>query len=70
MDNSSNTPRLLEVAKEFNIGRETVVEFLTDKGFTVSKIGRASCRERERIKQMTLNKRKSRYLLQKLTPIT
>jgi transposase InsO family protein/transposase-like protein len=32
--------------------------------------GDAILRERERIKQMTLNRRKSRYLLQKLTPIT
>ena len=36
MDKSSNTPRLLEVAKEFNIGKDTVVAFLTDKGFVVS----------------------------------
>jgi len=29
----SNTPRLMAAAKEFNIGKETLVEFLTLKGF-------------------------------------
>ena len=33
---TSKTPRLLEAAKEFNIGRETLVEFLTEKGFPMS----------------------------------
>jgi translation initiation factor IF-2 len=33
---TSKTPRLLEAAKEFNIGRDTLVSFLTDKGFTVT----------------------------------
>jgi translation initiation factor IF-2 len=33
---SSNTPRLLAAAKEFNIGKETLVEFLADKGFEIS----------------------------------
>ncbi len=32
---TSKTPRLLEAAKEFNIGRETLVQFLTDKGFPI-----------------------------------
>lgn len=36
MTTTSNTPRLLAAAKEFNIGRETLVEFLTDKGFEIS----------------------------------
>jgi len=30
---ASNTPRLMAAAKEFNIGKETLVEFLTLKGF-------------------------------------
>ncbi len=34
----TKTPRLLEAAKEFNIGKDTLVAFLTDKGFTVSSI--------------------------------
>lgn len=34
--NISNTPRLLAAAKEFNIGKEVLVQFLTDKGFVVS----------------------------------
>jgi translation initiation factor IF-2 len=32
----NKTPRLLEAAKEFNIGRETLVAFLTEKGFPIS----------------------------------
>lgn len=31
-----NTPRLLQAAKEFNIGKETLVEFLVQKGFEVN----------------------------------
>ncbi|MCW3122201.1 MAG: translation initiation factor [Flavipsychrobacter sp.] len=33
---TSKTPRLLAAAKEFNIGKETLVEFLADKGFEVN----------------------------------
>ncbi len=33
---STKTPRLLAAAKEFNIGKETLVEFLSDKGFEIS----------------------------------
>lgn len=33
---TTKTPRLLEAAKEFNIGKETLVEFLSDKGFQMS----------------------------------
>lgn len=33
---TTKTPRLLEAAKEFNIGKDTLVEFLTDKGFQMS----------------------------------
>ncbi len=36
MTTPTKTPRLLEAAKEFNIGKDTLVAFLTDKGFTVS----------------------------------
>jgi len=32
----NKTPRLLEAAKEFNIGRETLVAFLIDKGFEIT----------------------------------
>src|SRR6185312_5805480 len=32
---TSKTPRLLAAAKEFNIGKDTLVDFLTDKGFEV-----------------------------------
>jgi translation initiation factor IF-2 len=35
MTTTTNTPRLLAAAKEFNIGKDTLVEFLTDKGFEV-----------------------------------
>ncbi len=30
---ASNTPRLMAAAKEFNIGKDTLIEFLTSKGF-------------------------------------
>ena len=30
---ASNTPRLMAAAKEFNIGKDTLIEFLTAKGF-------------------------------------
>jgi translation initiation factor IF-2 len=33
---TTKTPRLLEAAKEFNIGRETLVAFLGDKGFEIT----------------------------------
>ncbi len=33
---TSKTPRLLEAAKEFNIGKDTLVDFLSDKGFQMS----------------------------------
>jgi len=33
---TTKTPRLLEAAKEFNIGRETLVAFLIDKGFEIA----------------------------------
>lgn len=32
---TKKTPRLLAAAKEFNIGKDTLVEYLTGKGFTV-----------------------------------
>src|ERR1700739_310062 len=31
---ASNTPRLMAAAKEFNIGKDTLIEFLTAKGFS------------------------------------
>ena len=36
MSIGTNTPRLLAAAKEFNIGKETLLEFLDTKGFDVS----------------------------------
>ncbi len=36
MTTTTTTPRLLAAAKEFNIGKETLVEFLGDKGFEIS----------------------------------
>src|SRR5947209_17570679 len=36
MTTTTKTPRLLAAAKEFNIGKETLVEFLSDKGFEIS----------------------------------
>ncbi|OSZ82891.1 translation initiation factor IF-2 [Chitinophagaceae bacterium IBVUCB1] len=36
MSTGTNTPRLLAAAKEFNIGKETLVEYLTGKGFEIN----------------------------------
>jgi translation initiation factor IF-2 len=36
MATATKTPRLLAAAKEFNIGKETLVEFLTGKGFDIN----------------------------------
>jgi translation initiation factor IF-2 len=30
---ATNTPRLMAAAKEFNIGKDTLIEFLESKGF-------------------------------------
>src|SRR5690606_27711167 len=35
MSIGNNTPRLLAAAKEFNIGKETLIEFLKGKGFEI-----------------------------------
>lgn len=35
MTPTTKTPRLGEAIKEFNVGRETLVEFLVDKGFDI-----------------------------------
>ena len=29
----ANTPRLMAAAKEFNIGKDTLIDFLVSKGF-------------------------------------
>lgn len=36
MTTATKTPRLLAAAKEFNIGKETLVEYLTHKGFDIN----------------------------------
>ncbi len=36
MATATKTPRLLAAAKEFNIGKDTLVEFLTGKGFEIN----------------------------------
>ncbi|MBL7683647.1 MAG: translation initiation factor IF-2 [Flavipsychrobacter sp.] len=36
MSTGTKTPRLLAAAKEFNIGKETLVEYLTGKGFDIN----------------------------------
>ena len=35
MSGTTNTPRLLPAAKEFNIGKETLIDFLQKKGFEI-----------------------------------
>ena len=36
MTTTTKTPRLLEAAKEFNVGKETLLAFLSEKGFEIS----------------------------------
>ena len=36
---TNNTPRLLAAAKEFNIGKDTLIEFLANKGFDMDGFG-------------------------------
>ncbi|MCB9047395.1 MAG: hypothetical protein H6550_14775 [Chitinophagales bacterium] len=36
MATAEKTPRLLAAAKEFNIGKETLIEFLTEKKFEIN----------------------------------
>lgn len=36
---TNNTPRLLAAAKEFNIGKETLIDFLANKGFDMDGFG-------------------------------
>lgn len=36
MSTTSKTPRLLAAAKEFNIGKATLLEYLTNKGFATT----------------------------------
>src|SRR5690606_2775950 len=36
MATATKTPRLLAAAKEFNIGKDTLIEYLTGKGFEVN----------------------------------
>lgn len=36
---TNNTPRLLAAAKEFNIGKDTLIEFLSNKGFDMGEFG-------------------------------
>src|SRR5690606_35422045 len=36
MATATKTPRLLAEAKEFNIGKETLIEFLSGKGFEIN----------------------------------
>src|SRR5690606_39937336 len=38
MSTGNNTPRLLAAAKEFNIGKDTLVAFLTGKGFALEAV--------------------------------
>ncbi len=33
-ETATNTPRLMAAAKEFNIGKDTLIDFLTSKGFS------------------------------------
>ncbi len=41
---TNNTPRLLAAAKEFNIGKETLIDFLANKGFDMGEFGSPNAR--------------------------
>ena len=41
---TNNTPRLLAAAKEFNIGKETLIDFLSNKGFDMGEFGSPNAR--------------------------
>jgi translation initiation factor IF-2 len=43
-ETTNNTPRLLAAAKEFNIGKETLIDFLTNKGFDMDGFGSPNAR--------------------------
>ncbi|MGN6508474.1 MAG: hypothetical protein ACTHLD_03340, partial [Chitinophaga sp.] len=41
---TNNTPRLLAAAKEFNIGKETLIDFLAGKGYETDGFGSPNAR--------------------------
>ncbi|SHL89533.1 bacterial translation initiation factor 2 (bIF-2) [Chitinophaga jiangningensis] len=43
-ETTNNTPRLLAAAKEFNIGKETLIDFLSNKGFDIGGFGSPNAR--------------------------
>ncbi|MGO4294735.1 translation initiation factor IF-2 [Chitinophaga sp. RAB17] len=43
-ETTNNTPRLLAAAKEFNIGKETLIDFLGNKGFDMGGFGSPNAR--------------------------
>src|SRR5690606_35149396 len=65
MSTTTKTPRLLAAAKEFNIGKDTLVEFLASKGFDIPSNPNAKITEvmydalQEEFAQDKLTKRKS-----------
>ncbi|MCL6523439.1 MAG: translation initiation factor IF-2 [Thermoflavifilum sp.] len=69
MPEKTLTPRLLAAAKEFNIGRETLIEFLTSKGFDMSDMSANSrlteemyLALQEEFQQDKVNKKKSEQI--------
>ncbi len=65
MSTTTKTPRLLAAAKEFNIGKDTLIEFLSSKGFDIPSNPNAKITEvmydalQEEFAQDKLTKRKS-----------
>ncbi len=43
-ETTNNTPRLLAAAKEFNIGKETLIDYLSNKGFDMGGFGSPNAR--------------------------
>ncbi|UYQ92712.1 translation initiation factor IF-2 [Chitinophaga horti] len=43
-ETTNNTPRLLAAAKEFNIGKDTLIDFLANKGYDMAEFGSPNAR--------------------------
>ncbi|WP_295125928.1 translation initiation factor IF-2 [uncultured Chitinophaga sp.] len=43
-ESTNNTPRLLAAAKEFNIGKDTLIDYLSNKGYDMAEFGSPNAR--------------------------
>jgi len=54
------TPRLMAAAKEFNIGKDTLVDFLTGKGFSKDDLKPTSRKRKTKKKLFSKRRKRSR----------